>query len=203
MDRWLLRLGIAAPVLYLGGVIVGSLFYPGYSHVTQYASELGSASAARPEIFNYAIFAAGVCAVLAGLGFALVLRSLSKGWILSSLAGLSISLWGASMIMGGMFPMPDERHGGFGLGMAIQVAPLLVFLALNGRAQMTGLKTFLLLVLIASGALFAIMMGVGGLVRRADVGLWQRAYALSSIPWIAVAALCLDQAMGRRRAPAA
>jgi len=203
MDRWLLRLGVVAPVLYFGAVIVGSLFYPGYSHVTQYASELGSASAARPEIFNDGIIAAGVCAVLAGLGFALTLRALSKGWIFSSLAGLSISLWGASMIMGGMFPMPDARHSGFGLGMAIQAAPLLVFLALAGRAQMTGLKTFLLLVLIASGALFAIMMGVGGLVHRADVGMWQRAYAVSSIPWIAVAALCLDQAMGRRRPAAA
>jgi hypothetical protein len=37
------------------------------------------------------------------------------------------------------------------------------------------------------------MFDVGGLhlVRRANVGLWQRAYSLSVIPWIAVIAWVL------------
>jgi hypothetical protein len=28
------------------------------------------------------------------------------------LSGLAVSLWGAAMTLGGLFPMPDELHGG-------------------------------------------------------------------------------------------
>ena len=41
---------------------------------------------------------------------------------------------------------------------------------------------------VVSAALILVMFGVGGLVRRANVGLWQRAYSLSVIPWIGVVA---------------
>ncbi|OIQ65326.1 hypothetical protein GALL_531180 [mine drainage metagenome] len=102
------------------------------------------------------------------------------------------------MVMGGLYPMPDERHGAHGLSMAIQAAPLLMFLAIVGRPDMTGLKTFLLLVFLASSALLAAMMGVGHVVHAAQVGLWQRAYALASIPWISVAAASLDQALAAK-----
>ena len=47
--------------------------------------------------------------------------------------------------------------------------------------------------LIVSLALLLVMFNIGdlNLVRKANVGLWQRAYSLSSIPWLAIAALTL------------
>jgi hypothetical protein len=41
--------------------------------------------------------------------------------------------------------------------------------------------------------LILVMFDVGGLhlVRRANVGLWQRAYSLAAIPWIGIAAWAL------------
>jgi hypothetical protein len=36
--------------------------------------------------------------------------------------------------------------------------------------------------------MLAVMMGVGGLVTRQNVGLWQRANALAMFPWIGIAA---------------
>ncbi|WP_304168692.1 DUF998 domain-containing protein [Phenylobacterium aquaticum] len=198
MDRLLLKFGIAAPILYFATIIVCSLLNPGYSQVSQYVSELGAAGAQRPDIFATGIMAAGACAIIGGLAFILGLRRKARGLILPLLTGLSIVAWGVSMVLGGLHPMPDERHGAYGLGMAIQAAPLLMFLAISGRADMTGLKTFLLMVFLASGALLAAMMGVGHVVHVAQVGLWQRAYALASIPWIAVAALCLDQALAAK-----
>lgn len=45
-------------------------------------------------------------------------------------------------------------------------------------------------------ALFAVMMGVGGLVTRGNVGLRQRGNALASIPWLGIVAYALRS--GRR-----
>jgi hypothetical protein len=44
-----------------------------------------------------------------------------------------------------------------------------------------------------SAVLILVMFDVGGLhlVRRANVGLWQRAYSLTVIPWIGVLAWML------------
>jgi len=39
----------------------------------------------------------------------------------ATVAAVSFVAWGVAMIMGGMFPMPDERHGGFGLGLAVPI----------------------------------------------------------------------------------
>lgn len=198
MDRLLLKFGIAAPILYVATVIVCSLLNPGYSQVSQYVSELGAATAKRPDIFAVGIMATGAFAIIAGLGFGFGLRRKARGLILPLLTALTLIAWGASLVMGGLYPMPDPRHGAYGLGLAIQATPLLMFLAIGGRPDMTGLKTFLLLIFLASGALLAAMMGVGHLVHAAQVGLWQRAYALASIPWIAVAAVCLDQGLARK-----
>jgi hypothetical protein len=48
--------------------------------------------------------------------------------------------------------------------------------------------------------LMLVMFNVGGmdLVDKSNVGLWQRGYSLAAIPWIGLACLGLDQALGRR-----
>jgi hypothetical protein len=47
----------------------------------------------------------------------------------------------------------------------------------------------------------AIMMGVGGLVTRANVGLIQRISALTAFPWIGVAAYVLNVLVLRYTSP--
>ena len=108
----------------------------------------------------------------------------------SAAAGLALFLWGVSFVMGGLFPMPDPRHGGFGLGLAMHVAPPLMVWALAGTPA-PRVKAFLIAVFAVSLALILVMFGLGWLVRRANVGLWQRAYSLSAIPWIGVMAALL------------
>jgi hypothetical membrane protein len=202
-ERTLLRLAFLGPLLYFAAVIAGSLFYPGYSQATQYASELGAAQAPHPEIFNDGIIAGGVLGVIGALGFFLALARTGR-WLAALLAALSVALWGASMIMGGMFPMPDERHGGFGVGMAVQLAPLFFLWALWGERGRGGLKAFLLLDFLAMTAGFLVMMGIGQLVTHANVGLWQRAYALAMMPWMSIVAWALlaRPVKGRRGAAA-
>jgi hypothetical membrane protein len=189
--RHLLSFGIAVPILYLLALVLGSAFYPGYSHVTRYASELGAAEAPYPWIFNSGIVAAGVAALIAGPGFLLALRRLGSDRLPAVLSGVAVSLWGVAMVLGGSFPMPDPRHGGFGLGLGLQVAPLFLLWGLRRAPDSGRLRVFLVVVFLAMTALFAVMMGVGGLVTRANVGLWQRGNALASIPWIGIAAYAL------------
>ena len=99
--------------------------------------------------------------------------------------------------MGGRFPMPDERHGAYGLGLAFQLAPLFLALALWRVRNLRGLCIFLLVVFAVMTFFIAVMMGIGGLVTRANVGLWQRGNALAGFPWLAIAAWRLRRELAK------
>lgn len=195
----LLVAGVAMPFLYYGALIVGSLFYPGYSHVTQYASELGSAQAAHPAIFNGGILLMGLAGVPAAFGFYGAVAILTRRRMLGALVALTVGLFGVSMVLGGLFPMPDPRHGGYGLGLGIHAAPALLAAALWPRRDLRALQRFLLIVTLVMAAFFAIMMGVGQLVTRANVGIFQRLYSLALFPWIGIAAAVLRSKLGEPR----
>ncbi|MFL6202566.1 MAG: DUF998 domain-containing protein [Thermoanaerobaculia bacterium] len=186
--KLLLMPGVALPILYFANLLINSLLYPGYSHVTQYVSELGAAAAPHASLFNAGVILGGALSFVASFGFFYAVRWLGGNRILAALTGLCFFLWGISIVMAGMFPMPDERHGGYGLGFAFQLAPLVLALALWRRPGLRGLSVFLLAVFVVMTFFIAVMMGVGGLVTRANVGLWQRGNALAGFPWIGIAA---------------
>jgi hypothetical membrane protein len=187
----LARLAVAVPLLYFGTLLVAAATWPGYSHVTQYASELGSAAAPRPAIFNTGIITMGVVCLAASLGLLLAARRVGGGRTWSALGALCLALFGVSMVMGGMFPMPNPLHGGFGLGLALPLSPLFLALALRGRPGLGGLVALLVAAFVLMSATLTVMMGVGHLVTRANVGLWQRANALAMFPWIGFAGYAL------------
>lgn len=187
--RILLRFGIAAPALYFTTLIVCALTWPGYSHRTQYVSELGSAAAPHPALFNGGILATGAAGVLAGLGVALYFAAQRRPWS-GGFAGAALVAWGVGMLFGGFFPMPDPRHNGYGLIMGITLVAPLLALALRGRSN-RAMNLFLLVWFVATATLLAVLFGAGGLVTRANVGLWQRALALAMIPGIGIACAAL------------
>lgn len=190
---------IAVPVLYYFALIVGAALYPGYSHVDRYASELGAAGATYPDLFNYCIIVGGVAALLGAVGLAGALRDLSGRRLWASLAGITLAMWGVGMVMGGWFPMPDDRHGGFGLGLAGPLVPLFTLLALRRVPGAGAMRAFLVVVFVGQIALLSIMFGLGELVTRANVGIWQRINSAFGIPWLAVLGIWL---LGRMRADA-
>lgn len=177
---------IAIPILYYFALIIGAATYPGYSHVTNYASELGAADAPYPWLFNVGIMLAGAAAILAAFLIPKSLPEIGAKRLWSVIAAISLALWGASMIMGGSFPMPDERHGAFGLGLVAPLIPLFVLLALRPIEDSRGMQVFLAIVFLASVVMLSIMFGVGELVTRANVGIYQRLNTAASIPWFAV-----------------
>jgi hypothetical protein len=201
MEMRKLQLGalVAVPLLYYFALIAGAATYPGYSHVTRYASELGAAGAPYPWLFNYSVVAMGAAAICGAAGLGGALRDLSGRGLWSALAGIALALWGVAMVMGGAFPIPDPRHGGYGLGLAAPFVPLFTFLALRPVPGAGAMRLFLAVILVGSAVLMSIMMGIGGFVTHANVGIWQRANSGLGIPWLAVAGLWL-LARGRRPA---
>ena len=196
----LVKFGILVPVIYYAVLIGGGYMTPGYDHMTMYASELGMAGKPAAQIFNYGIIAAGVCAILGGIGILFGMRALGSGIVWAVLASLAVIAWGVSFVFGGLHPMPDPLHNGYMLGLAVILAPLFMFLGLAGRSEMGGLKAVLIISFLAMVALNVIMFNIGelNLVKSSNVGLWQRGYGLAMIPWIGIACLCIDQALGRR-----
>jgi hypothetical membrane protein len=186
-----LRIGTLVPFFYFGTVIVSSMFYPGYSHMRQYASELGSASARYPYIFNAGIVLTGLATLVSLAGFRAALRALGSRKSLSWMFLIALGAFGFGMVMGGSFPMPDPRHGAFGAGFGVHAAPLLLAAAMWRVPSARALRIYLLATAVAGIVMLAIMMGVGSLVTRANVGAFQRLYALANIPWIGVASYAL------------
>lgn len=196
-DIWLARLAVAVPVLYFGTLLVAAATWPGYSHVTRYASELGGPEAPHPWVFNGGIVLLGGVCMLAGVGLFRAARRLGGRAAFGILAGVCTGLFGIAMVMGGIFPLPDPRHGAFGLGFAMILAPLFLALTLRGVAGLGALVVFLFASFVLMLATMSVMMGVGQLVTRANVGLWQRANALAMFPWLGIAGVVLASRLRR------
>lgn len=182
---------VAITGLYYFGLFAGAATYPGYSHIANYASELGAAEAPYPWLFNVSIMLAGATAILAALLLPTAFDTMGANRRWSIAAATALGLWGVAMVMGGYFPMPDERHGAFGLGLVAPLIPLFVLLALRPVDDSQGIRTLLGIVFAASVVMLAIMFGVGELVTRANVGLYQRLNSGVSIVWFAAFGLWL------------
>lgn len=198
MRFWLLLSGVIAPAIYVALAMAGPLLWPGYDLSTRMISELGMAEAPLDVVFNLGLMVAGSLTVLFSLGLFGELRRRGADGVTAGLAGLAVAVFGGSLVVGGVFPLPDERHLAWGAGFALQAAPLLTLLALRKAAGLTGLKIFLGVVFVAANALLAVMFGVGDLVSQDNLGLWQRAYGLAMFPWIGVTALALMAAPAAR-----
>lgn len=188
---------VAIPTLYYVALLVGAATYPGYSHATNYASELGAAGAPYPQLFNVSAMLCGLAAMVASalLPAAIDRVGGARPWAVA--AAIAMALFGISMVMAGMFPIPDERHGAFGLGLAGLLIPLLVYLAIRRVPGSRTMQLFLLAVFVLTVVMMAIMFGVGQLVTRANVGIWQRLNSLVTFPWFAVLGVWLARRLPR------
>lgn len=186
-DSLLARSAVAVPLLYFGTLLVAASTWPAYSHVTRYASELGGPEAPNPAIFNTGIVVMGAVCALSSFGLFAAARRAGARTAFAAAGAVCVALFGVAMVMGGANPMPSPLHGAFGLGFAQVPAPLLFALALRGRPGFARTNAVLVASFVLMLATMAVMMGVGHLVTRANVGLWQRANALAMFPWLGVA----------------
>ncbi len=196
----LLRIGALTPIVYYGVLIAASLAWPGLNHMTTPISDLGTAASPQHQMFNYGLMATGGLAILGGLGALLGMRRLGSGLILPVLAFIAIALGGAALIMAGLHPLPDALHHAHNIGLALLAAPLLMFLGLSDRSDMSGVKTLLILSFLGGIAALGIMMNWGhfNVMTPANSGLIQRAQTLAVFPWMGLAFLGLAQRLAAR-----
>jgi glucan biosynthesis protein C len=193
--RRLLACGVAAPALALASTLAAMAAYPGFNPARQYLSELGGASAGLPFIFNAGVFAAGLMAALAGCGFGLAIVALTGARLVGALTAVVFVLAGVGLAQAAIYPWPDPRHLAINLALGIQLAPLLLLWGLRSHGELPRLKLFLVLVFVAMAALTVLTKHLvfPSLVNDANVGWWERGYALILVGWVGVAAFALDR----------
>lgn len=193
--RFLLRIGIAAPIVAYASVGIAALTWPGFDHATQYISELGGAAAPHPAIFNTGVLVSGAGAGVAGIGFALAVLALGGARISAAVIALCFGLAGVGLVLSSLYPWPDPRHLAINLGLGIQIAPLALVWALRRIEGMGRLRIFLLVVFVAMAILTVLTKHLifKGLVNDDNVGWWERAFAIVLVGWTGVAAYALER----------
>jgi hypothetical membrane protein len=197
--RILLVIGMASPVLAILSVLTAVAAYPGFNHATQFLSELGGATARTPVIFNGGVMISGIAAAIAGIGFGLASLTLGGSRIASVLVTLCFVLAGIGLVISGLYVWPDPRHLWVNLGLGIILAPLFLIWCLAGVTGLRRLKLFLVAVCFVMAALALITnhMVLPGTVNPANVGLWERLFAVVLVGWTGIAAYCLERALFR------
>src|SRR6266849_2219563 len=184
-----LGIGVTVPILYFGVQLVAALLYPGYSFLSQSASQLGSDLAKYPAIFNVGAILTGLATLIASWGFLSGLRRVGTNPILSWLTALVLASSALMHLWAGIFPMPHPRHGANPFQIGTLMLPVLMAIVSWNRSG-----PFLRAYVIASIVLLAALMGnVVEVDRQVHDGLFQRILALTVFPPIGFAAYSLAQ----------
>jgi hypothetical membrane protein len=193
--RFLLQIGIAAPILAYVSVGIAALTWPGFDHATQYISELGGEAAPHPAIFNIGVLVSGVGAGIAGIGFALSVLALGSARVSAAVIALCFALAGVGLVVSSIYPWPDPRHLAINLGLGIQIAPLALVWALRKIEGMGRLRVFLFAVFVVMAILTVLTKHLifKGLVNDDNVGWWERGFAIVLVGWTGVAAYVLER----------
>ena len=191
----MLACGVAAPATAIATTLVAMAADPRLNPARHYISELGGIAAPTHALFNDGVLVTSVLATLAGGGFGLALGLLTQARIVALLTAGLFAMSGFGMAEAAVFPWPDPRHMAINLALGIEFAPLLLVWGLRSRNDAARLRVFLI-------AAFAVMALLAVLPRHlllprlfndANVGWWERIYALVLVGWVAVAAVSLDR----------
>lgn len=193
--RLLLWVGIAAPVLALLSTLMAVALYPGFNHATQFLSELGGAGARAPQVFNGGVALSGLGAGMAGIGFALSILALGGPRLAAASTAAAFVLAAVGLVLSTLYRWPDPRHAAINLGLGIQLAPLFLLWGLSGVEGVSRLRRFLVAAFVVMAVLTVITKHLvfPGTVNPQNVGWWERAFAVTLVGWVGVAAFLLER----------
>ena len=195
LQRILLHVGMAAPLIAFAITLIAVIAYPGFNHANQYLSELGGAKAKAPWIFNSGVFVSGVLAAVSGVGFGLATAKLGGSRTASALTTTCFLAAGYGMAVSSIYHWPDPRHLAINLGLGIILAPVLMLWALTKVRGVVRLRWFLLGAMAAMAVLAVVTrhLVLPHLVNDDNVGWWERVFAIVLVGWTGVAAYVLER----------
>lgn len=193
--RILLRIGMAAPVMALLTTLLAVALFPNFDHATQFLSELGAGGARHPQVFNAGVAFAGIGAGVAGIGFGFTIEALGGSRPAAALTALFFVLAAVGLVVSSLYHWPDPRHLAINLGLGIQLAPLSLLWGLRRAEGVNRLRWFLIIVFLSMALLtvFTKHLVLPGTVNEHNVGWWERAFALTLVGWVGVAAFLLEK----------
>ena len=132
---------------------------------------------------------------LAGIGFGLAIYALTGARVAAWVIAVVFILAGGGMSASTLWPWPDPRHMVINLALGIQLAPMLLLWGLAKRRDLPRLKLFLAVTFVVMAILTVLTKHLvfPGTVNDANVGWWERLYAIVLVCWVGVAAWVLDR----------
>jgi hypothetical membrane protein len=187
--------GIAAPTVLGLAVLIGGSLYPGYSHVSQFISELGATGSPCSLVLNFGgLIPAGVLT----LTFALAMYWRYRPGTTLTVSCVFVALAGLFQLIAGAFPCDPgcsfeamsrtaRIHALAGISASLSrfAAPLLF--AVANRAKNAGLSWSSLL--LGAGALVALAVGSGQGADSPYIGVFQRLHVAFFFTWVVIVAM--------------
>lgn len=190
--------GIVAPILWASAIVVCGSLRPGYSHLTQYISELGERGSSTELLMRYGGF---LPTGLMHVAFAAFLGVAFKGSRPAAFAAVLLAINGLARVCAGMFPC---ETGCAGAGMISQrlhnLSATIGFFALIGAALIWGVvfRRYQSLRALSAYSIGSAILGLVFLVlmsrseqTRAGTGLYESLASGVLSLWILVFAVAL------------
>ena len=177
----LLYVGMVAIIGSIANIIILGSLYPNYSHVKQFISELGMDNALHSVVFNLIVITNGILFLISSLGVYIRINGLTQKRSLAGCSALGIALLGVVFIFSGIFPLPDERHEAYGIGLFVLTAPLFLAWAVKDIDSQSMFKNFQIgaFIVFVAVILTVIIFGETG-----TQGLNQRIFVSSTYCWL-------------------
>ena len=188
--------GLAGPILFTLTTIICAFLRVGYSHKSQFISELGSTGSPNAYLMNFVGFIpAGI--MIASLGFSLVMLLPKR--FLALTGSILITLFGVCMVVVGIFSndYPVQGEGSFANRIHDQVSGLMFLFVIIGTFMLgfsfRSLPSWrnlwiysLLSALVSLGLLIAFF---NSMESAEYTGMWQRLFLFSVFIWLGIVAI--------------
>ena len=193
--RRLATMGVAGPLLFVVGIVVGGAVTPGYSHLSDPVSQLAATGQPYPFIQMTGFVLFGLAIVATGLGLwrlPLTGRAARTGQVLLIIAG-------TSMVLTGLFRAdPMQQESLTTSGTLHLITAMVLFLSVSAaflfcarafrRANGWGDRSRFSLVAGLAAIAFLLTYSVAFELQPEMVGLWQRLFAATIVTWFVVVA---------------
>lgn len=155
-------------------------------------------------LFNLGLIAVAFGGASAGAGFLLAIPALGGGRIAAWVVASCFFAAAVGLICGVLIVYPNPWHNLIQLGLGIQLAPIALLATIWRLEGLTVLRRFLMASLAVMLVLTVLTKHMlwPDLVNSANVGWWERGYAVVLVCWGGVAAVLIERRLMRGAAPA-